>query len=49
MSKQPTEKLLSAFRLSKDCRDNLKELSESQKISKTQVIENLVKEAKDSI
>jgi len=49
MIKQPTEKRLSAFRLSKDCRDKLKQLAEQQKTSKTQVIENLVKEAKYSI
>jgi predicted transcriptional regulator len=41
--KQPTEKHLATFRLSKDCRDKLKQLAKDQKISKTQVIENLVK------
>jgi hypothetical protein len=44
MSKQPTEKHPCLFRLSKDCRDKLKKLSESQKISKTQLIENLIKQ-----
>jgi predicted transcriptional regulator len=46
MSKQPTEKHLATFRLSKDCRDKLKQLSEDKNISKTQVIENLVKNEK---
>jgi DNA-binding Lrp family transcriptional regulator len=46
MSKQPTEKHPCLFRLSKDCRNKLKELSESQKISKTELIENLIKLAK---
>ena len=46
MSKQPTEKHPCIFRLSKECRDKLKQLSESQKISKTEVIENLVKQEK---
>jgi len=46
MSKQPTEKHLATFRLSKDCRDKLKQLAEDQNISKTQVIENLVKKEK---
>jgi len=41
--KKPTQKHLATFRLSKDCRDRLKQLAEQQNISKTQIIENLVK------
>jgi predicted transcriptional regulator len=43
MSNQPTEKHLATFRLSKDCRDKLKQLAEKQKISQASIIENLVK------
>ena len=46
MSKRPTEKHPCLFRLSKECRDKLKELSELQKISKTELIESLIKQAK---
>jgi predicted transcriptional regulator len=46
MSKQPTEKHLATFRLSKDCRDKLKQLAEEQKISQASIIENLVKKEK---
>jgi predicted transcriptional regulator len=43
MSKQPTEKHLATFRLSKDCREKLKQLAEQQKISQATIIQNLVK------
>jgi predicted transcriptional regulator len=43
MSKQPTEKHLATFRLSKDCRDKIKQLAEDQNISQATIIENLVK------
>jgi len=40
--KQPTEKHLATFRLSKDCRDKLKELSKQQNLSQASIIENLI-------
>jgi len=43
MSKQPTEKHLATFRLSKECREKLKQLAEQQKISQASIIEKLVK------
>jgi len=43
MSKKPTEKYLATFRLSKDCREKLKQLAELQKISQATIIQNLVK------
>jgi len=43
MSKQPTEKHLTTFRLSKDCRDKLKRLSIEQNISQAAIIQNLIK------
>jgi len=43
MTKQPTEKHLATFRLSKDCRDKLKQLAEDQNTSQASIIENLVK------
>jgi len=46
MSKKPTEKHLATFRLSKDCRDKLKQLAEEQKISQASIIEKLVKNEK---
>jgi len=46
MIKQPTEKHLATFRLSKDCRDKLKQLSKDQKISQASIIENLIKNEK---
>jgi predicted transcriptional regulator len=41
--KQPTEKHLATFRLSKDCRDKLKQLAEDQNISQAAIIQNLIK------
>ena len=46
MSKQPTEKHLATFRLSKDCRDTLKQLAKDQNTSQATIIENLVKNEK---
>jgi predicted transcriptional regulator len=43
MTKQPTEKHLATFRLSKDCRDKLKKLAENQNISQANIIQNLIK------
>jgi len=40
--KQPTEKHLATFRLSKDCRDKLKQLSKEQNKSQATIIENLI-------
>lgn len=40
--KQPTEKHLATFRLSKDCRDKLKQLSKEQNLSQATIIENLI-------
>jgi len=42
MNKQPTEKHLATFRLSKDCRDKLKQLSKEQNKSQATIIENLI-------
>ena len=44
--KKPTQKHLATFRLSKDCRDKLKQLAEEQKISQASIIEKLVKNEK---
>jgi len=41
--KQLTEKHLATFRLSKDCRDKLKQLAEDQNISQAAIIQNLIK------
>jgi len=46
MIKKPTQKHLATFRLSKDCRDKLKQLAEEQKISQASIIEKLVKNEK---
>ena len=43
MSKKPTEKHLATFRLSKDCRDKLKQLAKDQNTSQADIIQNLVK------
>jgi predicted transcriptional regulator len=43
MIKKPTEKHLATFRLSKDCRDKLKQLAEDQNISQAAIIQNLIK------
>jgi len=43
MTKQPTEKHLATFRLSKNCRDKLKQLAENQNISQAAIIQNLIK------
>jgi len=43
MTKQPTEKHLATFRLSKDCRDQLKKLAEDKNTSQAAIIQNLIK------
>jgi len=42
MTKQPTQKHLATFRLSKECRDKLKQLAKEQNLSQASIIENLI-------